>query len=189
VPLIAEGELWNNMAAIIMSGATLLAVLLNWVTNMFTAWLSHRAQLGIKADVKENTDLTKAVLPAVEQKTGSAVKAAENAQHTAEKITETAAAKVGVLIGKALSDKAERAADKVADVALKSSAALSEKIDTISKNVKGEDGTCLTGKVNEHGEQIKSLVTRMEAVEGAVSLVKGDTKQILDILASFPVGT
>lgn len=173
---------WNNMAAIILASATLLTVILNWLTNMFTAWLSHRNQLEMKQDLRANTRLCETIVPKVEDKTESALKAAEDAKRQAEKITETAAAKVGVLIGKALSDKATATADRVATVAAQNSAAIAEKIEKVALAVKGDDGTCITSKVAEHADKLNSLDHRMEAVEGKVSLIEGDTKQILSLL-------
>lgn len=200
MPLFAEGEMWNNMAQIIVAVATLVVAICNGLGTLWGHWVSSKNQKELKQDLKENTEVTKTIMPAVKEKTDSAVKAAEETKAAAEKIQENAAAKVGQLIGKVLSEKAEKIADKTAAVAAQVAVEVANKnheaVEKLTTAIKGTDGTCLTSKVTENTKRIDDLHARMDKVESDVHEIKGDvhetkddTKQIINLLAARETGT
>jgi hypothetical protein len=102
------------------------------------------AKTALQKDIKENTDAQKQILPAVAEKVDSATKKAEIATNTA--ISATSAA---VVIAKQVADKAESAASKVADVAAVSQKATVAAVNDLAKTIKGDDGTCIHGRLEK----------------------------------------
>lgn len=158
---------------------TVVLFILKEIADQWKAARTEHKIQQVRADVKENTEICRDVVPKVD----SATRQIEDATKQAEKITETAAAKVGTLIGKVLGDKADRAAEKVAVAASQQNAAIANRVEQIAKVVKGDDGTCLTGRVEEHSKKIDDLNKRIDDIEADVQLIKGDTKQIIGLLS------
>jgi len=181
--LLAEGEFWlwaakmADPAFITSLGALVAIVLKHFKDEKGRAEIKEDVK-GVKEDVKDNTELCKQVVPAVD----SATKKMEVATETAEKVVGTAAAKMGEALSKQIGERAENAAVKLAEVTAGSQKVLVESVANLSKKIHGEDGTCVVGRLGEQARQIGSLDQRVSNLESDVALVKGDTKQILEIL-------
>lgn len=179
--ILAEGDFWTWM---------------NRVTDKFfdpTFWVAlgsfltlcykmHR-DWSVPTELKKNTDATtenkeaiNQVLPAIAVKVDSANKKSEETLEKSEKVVENMAGKVAVYVTKELRDKAEinakevkDAAKIVAQTAREGQEKINQAVEKVSKAIHGDDGSCLTGKVKEHGERLTKMDERLTNVEQAVT--------------------
>lgn len=141
--LFAEIDFWNvtlvNLVAAIGGICTTVLLIVNRVMD----WLDKRE---LKKDIKENTDAQKEIYPAVAEKVDSVTRqAVAEATETKKENQDT--------VKKAVIEQA------------KSNEKIIETVKTLATTIKGEDGTCVTGRLLKLEDQHKSFADRLARVE------------------------
>ncbi len=178
--LLAEGDFWTWLMkltdkafdpAFMASFVAAVGVLV----KLYRDWDVPKNLKENNKDTKENKEAIQQVLPQVADKVDSATETLKAATDRAEKMVDTAAVKVGLVIGERVGKDATAAAVIVAQEATRKSDEMSQKVDRIAKaihgptDVDGEGGICVVAKVTEQGKAIEKLDDRLTKVEVAVN--------------------
>ena len=161
---------------------------LTGIATILGLYLKHRfdsaGQIEIKKEVVHGNQLTEAVLPAVTEKVESATATMQQTQEKATMAAKTAGVEVGIVIAKTLSDKADETANKVAEVTKASQKDMIDKVEHIRQAVRGEDGTCITSKLEDHGQRLTAVEQDVKSLKQTAELTLAIVKTLSETEAS-----
>lgn len=146
--LFAEVGFWDWMMK--MTDPSFIAAVGVIIGLYFKHRYDSAGQQAIKEEVISGNKITEAVMPAVTAKVDSAIK--ENNEAAAEVKKETQAT-----------------ATRLAGANALANAQVIEVVKEMKTAIKGDDGTCISAKVEEHGRMLSGLDSRLTNVEHAVT--------------------